>query len=73
MKDENVHNSGGGKIESCPICGGHFFCGLSVDCWCASVHIPSEVREYLAGRYETCVCKNCLEQLIEKAKTGKLS
>ena len=66
------HNSGsGGKTQACPMCGERFFCGLSADCWCASLQVPPEVREYLAGRYETCVCKNCLEKLIRKSGNGE--
>jgi hypothetical protein len=30
--------------------------------------VPDSVRSYLAARYETCVCSNCLDRLIAEAK-----
>ena len=29
-------------------------------------------EQYLADRYETCLCKSCLEELIERAEAGEL-
>ncbi|ASQ90152.1 hypothetical protein CHL67_03700 [Prosthecochloris sp. GSB1] len=60
-------------MRTCPICGSSFECTLSRECWCASVSLPEEVRDYLARRYDTCVCRNCLETLAEKAGKGELS
>ncbi|MEI7934673.1 MAG: cysteine-rich CWC family protein [Chlorobiaceae bacterium] len=65
------HTPGGGKTVTCPVCGQPFTCALSSTCWCATRTVPSEVRDYLAGRYETCVCSTCLDQLIEQAGTGE--
>jgi hypothetical protein len=62
---------GSGKTVSCPVCGQKFTCELSATCWCASRNVPSDVKEYLAERYETCVCSTCLDRLIEKAGTGE--
>lgn len=72
MEEQNSHNNGTAGKATCPVCGTAFECKLSTDCWCGSVKVPPEVREYLADRYETCLCRNCLEQLIEKAGAGKL-
>ena len=72
MEEQNSHNNGTAGKATCPVCGTAFECKLSTDCWCGSVNVPPEVREYLADRYETCLCRNCLEQLIEKAGAGKL-
>ena len=72
MEEQNSHNNGTAGNAMCPVCGVSFECKLSTDCWCGSVNVPPEVREYLADRYETCLCRNCLEQLIEKAGAGKL-
>lgn len=72
MEEQNNHNNGTAGSVTCPVCGASFECKLSTDCWCGSVNVPPEVREYLADRYETCLCRNCLEQLIEKADAGKL-
>lgn len=62
---------GSGKTVTCPICGESFTCALSSTCWCASRKVPAEVTEYLAGRYETCVCSACLDRLIEQAGSGE--
>lgn len=64
------HITGGseGKRAACPICGAEFLCLHSVDCWCARKTVPAAVTEYLAARYETCVCSNCLERLIGQAE-----
>jgi len=79
---ENIHKSanmttsieqtiGSGKTVTCPVCGQPFTCALSSTCWCATRKVPSEVRDYLAGRYETCICSTCLDQLIEQAGSGE--
>lgn len=62
---------GSGKTVTCPICGELFSCALSSTCWCASRKVPAEVTEYLAERYETCVCSVCLDRLIEQAGSGE--
>jgi hypothetical protein len=62
---------GSGKTVICPICGESFTCALSSTCWCASRKVPSEVTEYLAERYETCICSACLDRLIEQSGTGE--
>ncbi len=59
--------SGGGRTLVCPICGKEFLCALSNDCWCAGKTVPAEVRDYLAARYDTCVCSDCLDRLIGQA------
>ena len=72
MEHQNIHTNGKKGNATCPVCGAAFECKLSVDCWCGSVKVPQEVKEYLADRYEVCLCRNCLEELIEKAEEGKL-
>lgn len=59
--------NGGGRTVVCPICGKEFRCALSNDCWCAGKTVPAEVRDYLAARYESCVCSDCLDRLIGQA------
>lgn len=56
------------KTVTCPICEQQFTCGMSASCWCATRVVPDSVRSYLAARYETCVCSNCLDRLIAEAK-----
>ncbi|HWQ27002.1 MAG TPA: cysteine-rich CWC family protein [Chlorobaculum sp.] len=58
--DEGIPNT-----VTCPMCGKEFYCGLSRLCWCATMPLSDEVRAWLAARYETCVCRTCLERLIE--------
>jgi len=63
------HDAGSGKTETCPMCGQQFTCALSSTCWCASRKIPAAVSEYLAARFETCVCSACLDQLTEQFRS----
>ena len=72
MESLNMQTNGKAGSATCPVCGTSFECKLSTDCWCATVKVPPEVKEYLAGRYETCLCRSCLEELIERAEAGKL-
>ena len=72
MESLNIQTNGKAGKATCPACGTSFECKLSTDCWCGSVNVPPEVKEYLADRYETCLCRSCLEELIERAETGKL-
>lgn len=72
MEHQKIHANGKKGDTTCPACGATFECTLSMDCWCGSVNLPPEVREYLADRYESCLCRSCLEELIEKADAGKL-
>ena len=72
MEQRNIHTNGKKGDATCPACGATFECKLSTECWCGSVNVLPEVRAYLADRYETCLCRNCLEELIEKAEAGKL-
>ncbi|MEI6639483.1 MAG: hypothetical protein FDX02_07570 [Chlorobium sp.] len=67
------HTPGSGKTVICPICGQQFTCALSSTCWCVTKTVPPQVRDYLAGRYETCVCSTCLDRLIKQAGTGESS
>jgi hypothetical protein len=71
MTHPSEQTIGSGKTVTCPICGGSFICGLSSTCWCASRKVPTEVKEYLAERYEKCICSTCLDRLIEQAGSGE--
>ncbi|MBM3423729.1 MAG: cysteine-rich CWC family protein [Chlorobi bacterium] len=64
------HTTGGSerKMVACPICGAEFQCSRSLDCWCVRKIVPAAVTEYLAARYDTCVCSNCLERLIGQSE-----
>lgn len=56
---------------ACPMCGNSFTCGLSATCWCATKVVPEEVRKYLAERYESCICSECLERLAADHAAGR--
>ena len=63
LPDEGIPNT-----VTCPMCGKVFTCGLSRLCWCATMPLSDKLRAWLAERYETCVCRTCLERLIEEEK-----
>ncbi|EAT59239.1 cysteine-rich CWC family protein [Chlorobium ferrooxidans] len=65
------HESGTPEVVTCPMCGNAFTCARASTCWCSTRKVPAEVREYLAERYERCVCSNCLDRLTEKANAGE--
>ncbi len=71
MTQSVEQTAGSGKTLTCPICHEQFTCSLSSTCWCASRKVPSEVKEYLAERYDTCICSICLDRLIANAGTGE--
>ena len=48
--------------EICVRCGNTFQC--TKDCWCMEQEISSSVREKINADYEECLCKNCLNELV---------
>ncbi|MGE4586826.1 MAG: cysteine-rich CWC family protein [Mangrovibacterium sp.] len=56
--------------RSCPRCGKLFRCTANSDCWCLSVQLSARVQDYIAARYEGCLCKNCLLELTSLLKDG---
>jgi cysteine-rich CWC protein len=50
----------------CPRCGEYFTCTYSVHCWCFDIEIPENIKEYIEMNYEGCLCKKCVEHLIEQ-------
>ncbi len=73
MEQSDCHTAKKGCTEICPACGAAFECRMSEECWCASINLPPDVREYLADHYESCLCRNCLETMIKKAEAGRLA
>ncbi|HET6962196.1 MAG TPA: cysteine-rich CWC family protein [Terriglobia bacterium] len=48
-------------------CGGTLQCGASLKgCGCASVPLSDEARTNLRGKYNNCLCPQCLNNLSEK-------
>jgi hypothetical protein len=51
----------------CGHCSQAFQCG-GYQCWCGSLGITVQQMDWIAGQYEDCLCKICLE----KVATGNL-
>ena len=58
----------------CEACGGPFTCGAKLSgCWCSEIKLSDETRAELKSRYQSCLCRECLEKVAEHqpaAKTG---
>ncbi len=53
------------KMATCARCHKPFQCFLFKNCWCEDIEIPEEVAEYMQLHYDGCVCKSCMDELIE--------
>ena len=50
----------------CEACGGPFVCGAKLSgCWCSEIKLSDETRSELKSRYQSCLCRECLERLSE--------
>ncbi len=51
--------------KNCPRCRAAFECkaGSITQCLCSGFIITEELRVYLEGRYNDCLCKDCLAYL----------
>lgn len=54
----------------CEKCGTAFNCKHSADCWCVKYSIDKQLGMHLREKYKDCLCKNCLEDYIEKANNN---
>ena len=66
-KSENTD----GKVFPCPRCGRSFICRGDGDislCQCAAVELSPEDRVYIAGRFEGCLCADCLRALAAERR-----
>jgi hypothetical protein len=60
--------------ETCEACGRSFNCGATLrGCWCTQVKLSERVREQLRGRYQHCLCRECLERFAaeDEEATGE--
>ena len=55
--------------DTCPRCGAAFACGAAgpQPCACAGVGLSAALRQELAQRFEGCLCKACLQALVDGA------
>lgn len=59
----------GTQPDTCPCCGGAFACGAAgpEPCACAGVGLTAELRQQLIQRYTGCLCRPCLQALVQGA------
>lgn len=50
------------KLKICPRCESNFECKVSsiAECKCSSVFLTKSEQEYVAERYNDCVCLSCM-------------
>jgi len=51
--------------KTCPKCNAVFECkaGNFTQCQCFGIKLTEEQKAYIAGQYEDCLCRNCLNNL----------
>jgi hypothetical protein len=54
------------QLKECPRCGKTFTCTGNLYCWCMEVSIPNNVKDYIAAKYDGCLCKVCIEEVKKK-------
>ncbi len=61
--------SAGAAPDRCPRCGGVFACGAAgaAPCACTTVVLPPASLAALRGRYDGCLCLDCLRALAAGA------
>jgi len=54
-------------IKQCPRCGTDFECKVDDlrNCDCVAVKVSLPALKTLKGRYEDCLCPNCLREIAE--------
>ncbi|MBV8252792.1 MAG: cysteine-rich CWC family protein [Chitinophaga sp.] len=60
-----------GYITTCPRCGGSIRCNVDdiARCWCTQLYLSRAEREFIADRYEDCLCEGCLQAIKTEMKT----
>lgn len=57
----------GPVTKTCGHCGQTFECG-QYGCWCGKVGVTEQQMDWIAVRFEDCLCPVCLQQV----RTGEL-
>jgi hypothetical protein len=55
------------EARTCPNCGNDFTCEGDFSCWCITLHIPGEIRDYISATFDGCLCRECIESIIKQA------
>jgi predicted RNA-binding Zn-ribbon protein involved in translation (DUF1610 family) len=68
--DRNLENLQKYEPHHCPRCGQTFACqpNAQAHCVCFSFTLPESVSRYLHATYDSCVCPDCLQELIASAE-----
>lgn len=53
------------EAKNCPRCKASFECKVDsiLECKCSSVFLSSSEREYVAVRYDECLCVSCMVEV----------
>jgi len=54
-----IHEEPTAQRKTCPACGATFPC-LPGACWCAALRLSPQTRHSLRGKYDNCLCPDCL-------------
>ncbi|OQW65224.1 MAG: hypothetical protein BVN29_09375 [Nitrospira sp. ST-bin5] len=52
----------GPVTKTCEACGVAFSCG-GYQCWCGKVGITESQMDWIAARFQDCLCPACLDQV----------
>lgn len=58
-------------IKTCQICNKTFECKVNhiEDCFCRSIQLSTETKEFLSLKNDDCLCKECLMKIETKVKS----
>jgi Cysteine-rich CWC len=48
--------------KTCEACGLRFECG-QYGCWCRNIHITEQQMDWIAARFQDCLCPACLNKV----------
>ena len=52
----------GSVTKTCEACGDAFECG-GYQCWCGKVGITEHQMDWIASRFQDCLCPTCLKKV----------
>lgn len=68
--ERNLENLQKYEPHNCPRCGQAFACqpNAITNCVCFSFTLPESVSRHLRATYDSCLCPDCLRELIAAAE-----